>query len=98
MVAVTFYMSRENYLFISEIQKDRKLSTVINEILDEYRTKVQTINSVLYPEVSKQLNEYIAHENEIRKKLQKEPLSAIEFINKAILEKLERERVKDLLG
>lgn len=98
MVAVTFYMSRENYLFISEIQKDRKLSTVINEILDEYRTKVQTINSVLYPEVSKQLNEYIARENEIRKKLQKEPLSAIEFINKAILEKLERERVKDLLG
>jgi len=99
MPAVSVYFSSDNYIYLMERQqKDNKgLSEIVNELINDYRTKERDMNAILYPAVAKELHEYINEENEKRQKLEQQLLNAIDFINQAIDEKIRSERRKRLL-
>jgi len=100
MPAVTIYLSSDNYRFLLEkMQSDNKgISNIANEIIGDYRTKERDMNSFLFPAVSKELHDFINEVNAQRSKLQQEPLSALDFINQAIEEKIKSERLKRILS
>jgi len=99
MPAVSVYFSSDNYIYLKERQqKDNKgLSEIVNELINDYRTKERDMNAILYPAVAKELHDYINEENEKRQKLEQQLLNAIDFINQAIDEKIKLERRKRLL-
>jgi len=99
MPAVSVYFSSDNYIYLMERQqKDNKgLSEIVNELINDYRTKERDMNAILYPAVAKELHDYINEENEKRQKLEQQLLNAIDFINQAIDEKIKLERRKRLL-
>jgi predicted transcriptional regulator len=99
MPAVSVYLSSDNYRYLLEkqLQDNKRLSEIVNELINDYRTKERDMNALLYPAVAKELHEFINEENERRQKLDQQPLNAIDFINQAIDEKIKSERRKRLL-
>ena len=54
MPAVSVYFSSDNYMYLMERQqKDNKgLSEIVNELINDYRTKERDMNAILYPFMS----------------------------------------------
>jgi len=100
MPGVNIYFSNDNYRFLLEKQQsdNKHLAHIVNEIVDDYRTKDRDMNAFLHPAVSKELHDYVNEVNIQRSKLQQAPLSALDFINRAIEEKIKEERIKRLLA
>lgn len=96
MPAKSVYFTQDNYIFISQRLIHGNWSETVNDILDAYRTKQETVENMINLELFRKLKSYMDRENERRMKKRSTVLSFSEFLNQAVREKLDRELAKEL--